>query len=125
MRHRLFSFSQQSTRYVNFAKDVFFIDDGTHGENRNIWAYAMVRAAETYRDLIEAGEKPEIAKAVLPMSLATKIVVSGNVRQWRHFLQLRACESTGKVHPQMRKIAVDILGEFHRLYGALFGDLVI
>ena len=73
-----------------------------------------------YNKLIETGAKPEEARALLPNSLKTEIVVTMNLRQWRHFFKLRTDLAS---HPQMREIAGEILTEFKKLLPAVFSDI--
>lgn len=63
------------------------------------------------------------ARAVLPNSLKTEIVVTANLREWRHFFKLRACGTTGKPHPQMLEVAVPLLKEIKSLIPVVFDDL--
>jgi thymidylate synthase (FAD) len=96
-RHRHFSFSVESQRYVNYTKQKFgneitFIKPleltvGTYPYN--VWGGAMENAERDYFELISEGCKPEVARSVLPNSTKTEIVMTGNVRSWRQFLQLR------------------------------------
>lgn len=130
VRHRLMSYSQESTRYVNYGKrgmefiipiwcDV--IKDGSTMEDvdfdrevpyeQRAWCEAMRCAAKYYNDLIFADRKwtPQEARSVLPNSLKTEIVVTGNLRNWRHLLELRTSQAA---HPQMREIADMIKQKF-------------
>jgi thymidylate synthase (FAD) len=102
-RHRHASYSVESTRYVNYKECVFvypFYHDGRPQENKSfdMWQSAMLHAEEFYRFLIEDGNPPEIARSVLPMSLATNIVMTCNLREWLYILNLRMSKG---VHPQM------------------------
>lgn len=64
------------------------------------WVDSCMRAEKTYNYLISEGRTPQEARSVLPNSLKTEVVMTANLREWRHFLSLRACGSTGKPHPQ-------------------------
>lgn len=127
VRHRLASFSQESTRYCNYTKEKFggeitvidlraFLDD----DALFIWYRACEVAEGRYFDLIEAGVKPQIARSVLPTSLKTEVIVTANPREWRHIIKLRAAEAA---HPQMRELMVPLAAEFADRWPALFGDL--
>jgi thymidylate synthase (FAD) len=128
VRHRLASYSQESTRYVNYAKGKygqgltvirpFFWPEGSaaYGE----WLAAMEQAEKSYLALIRLGARPEEARSVLPSSLRTEIVMSCNIREWRHVIGLRSSKAS---HPQMREIMLPLLEEFHRLMPVLFDDL--
>jgi len=122
-RHRLFAFAEQSTRYVNSSKHgfEFVLPDGlSHDEDVMIRA-SCYTAAEHYEFLVEHGTKPEIARSVLPLATATRIVVSGNLREWRHMLELRTAKDA---HPQMRALMQPLLGELGGMMPALFDDIM-
>lgn len=108
VRHRLFSYSQESTRYCNYKGwDIEFIRPPGMDQLASIaWEQAMVQAERSYKSMILDGCKPEIARSVLPNSLKTEIVITGNFREWRHFFKMRTAKTA---HPQMREIAVKIL----------------
>ena len=132
VRHRIASFSQESTRYCNYSKDKFgneltFIkpcfwntDSPEDSECFEIWKNSMALAEKHYNLLIASGAKPEQARSVLPNSLKTEIVVTMNLREWRHFFKLRTAPSA---HPQIRQIALSILFEFKNLLPVIFNDL--
>ena len=119
VRHRLFSYAQESTRYCNYKGGVAFIIpcwvDLPEGEYviqntvptgdyaKDYWLTSMSLAETTYIGLIEhANWKPQQARSVLPNSLKTEIVVKGNLREWMHFFKLRTHK---KAHPQMQEVA--------------------
>ena len=129
VRHRLASFSQESTRYANYSKDKFgneitvirplFWKSGTPEYAR--WERAMLAAESAYLEMIKAGARPEQARSVLPNSLKTEIVMTANLREWRHVFRLRC---SGPAHPQIREIMLPLLDEFARRMPAVFGDLL-
>lgn len=80
------------------------------------WLESCMRAEKTYNYLISEGRTPQEARSVLPNSLKTEVVMTANLREWRHFLSLRACGSTGKPHPQMLEVAVPLLRSLEREY---------
>ena len=131
VRHRIASYSQESTRYCNYSKDKFgneltFIrppwvdlrdpDDWASAR----WCKAMESASEAYFDLLQDGWTPEQARSVLPNSLKTEIVVTMNVREWRHFFRLRCAPAA---HPQMRQIANMLLNGFRETVPVIFDDI--
>lgn len=130
VRHRIASYSQESTRYCNYSKDKFdgeltFIKPcywNEESENYRLWEESMKQVEQTYMKMIFSGATPQEARSVLPNSLKTEIVVSMNLREWRHFFCLRTSE---KAHPQMREIAIPILNEFRRLIPIVFDDIEI
>lgn len=134
VRHRVASFAQESTRYCNYGKsgDVVFIDptlmwkdkdpeEATHSEY--IWGVAVEQAERNYLMMLDKGATPQEARAVLPNSLKTEVVMTANLREWRHFFSLRACGVTGKPHPQMLEVAVPLLKECKELIPVVFDDL--
>lgn len=105
VRHRIASYSQESTRYCNYGKsdEIQVIEPpGLDGEKRILWVVAMQASERAYLDLIRSGSTPQIARSVLPNSLKTELVMTMNLREWRHFLRLRIAPTA---HPQMREIA--------------------
>lgn len=127
VRHRLFSYAQESTRYCDYGKDnhVVFIRPVWSLDEAGVLArgYFMssLRAAETaYKDLRRNGWPPQKAREVLPNALKTEICIAGNAREWRHFFTLRC---SPKAHPQMREIALRLLEEFKSQFPVLFDDI--
>ncbi len=123
VRHRIgMSYSQESTRYVKYTAKVdglqfdctedlegmeFIIPSAggkgiLDGEGLEVWKQSMRQSEANYVRLIELGYAPQWARSVLPNSLKTEIVVTGNFRSWRHFLDLRMSTAA---HPQIREIA--------------------
>lgn len=129
VRHRLFSFAQESTRYCNYSKDkfgnqiTFIVPRYLDFEKLYEWKKACIEAEEAYFKLLEEGCTPQEARAVLPNSTKSDIIVSGNYRQWRHFFNLRAVEVTGKVHPQMKEVTIPLLEEVHNRIPIVFDDI--
>lgn len=128
VRHRIASYSQESTRYCNYYQDKFgseltlikplFWEESS--EEYKIWYDSMQSIESAYNELIAIGAKPQEARSILPNSLKTEIVVSMNLREWRHFFKLR---TSTKAHPQMREIACIILDEFKKLVPVIFDDI--
>lgn len=141
VRHRLASYSQESTRYCNYANEhisivipcwLAEIQEGTCGyadyvadkhrkntDGADTWMLAMLSAEAAYQHL---GWSPQQARSVLPNSLKTELVMTANVREWRHFFKLRASKAA---HPQMREIAIPMLNELYDRFPALFYDLLM
>lgn len=128
VRHRIASYSQESTRYCNYSKDkfgneltfirpCFWADDS---EEYAVWKQAMEDIEKTYVKLISLGAKPEEARSVLPNSLKTEIVCTMNLREWRHFFRLRTAE---RAHPQIREISVALLDELKKRIPVIFDDI--
>lgn len=133
VRHRLASFAQESTRYCNYSKDdfgseiTFIIPEYLEykSEGWNIWKESMKQAEDAYFKMLDFGLSPQQARAVLPNSLKTEVVMTTNLREWRHFFKLRALGTTGKPHPQMLEVAVPLLEDMKNLIPVVFDDLVV
>jgi thymidylate synthase (FAD) len=108
VRHRLASYSQESTRYCNFSQDRFggeitVIEPPGLGERAwGFWHSAVAVAEAQYLAMLNEGMSPQIARSVLPNCLKSDIGMTANFREWRHFLKLRTSPAA---HPQMREIA--------------------
>lgn len=133
VRHRLASFAQESTRYCNYSKDdfgseiTFIIPEYLEykSEGWNIWKESMKQAEDAYFKMLDFRLSPQQARAVLPNSLKTEVVMTANLREWRHFFKLRALGTTGKPHPQMLEVAVPLLEDMKNLIPVVFDDLVV
>ena len=141
VRHRLFSYAQESTRYCNYKGGVTFIippwlaDQIKEIENVDFdtafntegngsvawyWGQQMLWIEHTYIELLQNGQTPQQARSVLPNALKTEIVITGNLREWLHFFELR-CAKTA--HPQMQEIANMILGDIRGRCAVIFDNI--
>ena len=135
VRHRIASYSQESTRYCNYTSDKFgneitVIDlAGGFGYDLNnaddkkkydIWTRSMEEAEKAYFEMLEAGATAQEARSVLPNSLKTEIVMTMNLRSWRNFFKLRTDKAA---HPQMREVANLALKEFKDKLPIFFEDI--
>jgi len=136
VRHRIASYSQESTRYCNYSKDMFeneitVIDpsDAFNWKNNGnretdrlwcIWENSMKQAEANYFELLAYGATPQEARSVLPNSLKTEVIVTMNLRSWKNFFKLRTAAAA---HPQMREIAIPMLAEFKKLIPVIFDDI--
>ena len=128
VRHRLASFSQESTRYANYLKEKFgseitvirpfFWPENTVNYLR--WLESCEKAEDVYLAMLRDGATPQEARTVLPNSLKTEIVVTANIREWRHILTLRCAPAA---HPQIRQIMIPILSRLCKWSKPLFGDI--
>lgn len=113
-----------STRFVNYEKKMepnFIKPDGINGEdNRRSWYNAIQQCEESYKELITQGISPQIARSVFPNALASRIIVTGNLRNWRHFFIMR---TTIEAHPQMREVTIPLLEKFKDKIPILFDDI--
>lgn len=128
VRHRLASYTQESTRYCNYSLGKFGheiavvkpVDIDVKDPAYAIWRSECAQAEAWYFDMLEAGCKPEQARAVLPTCLKADICVTANYREWRHILKLR----TGKgAHPQIRALMTDLLEELQQRIPVIFDDI--
>lgn len=129
VRHRIASYSQESTRYVSYAKarhggELQVIQPSTIKlEDVPLWYAAMEDAERYYRELIRRGESPQVARAVLPTCAKTEIVMTANFREWLHFLWTREHKSA---HPDIRVIAGMVrevlAGQYPEIFAEQTGD---
>ena len=142
VRHRIASFAQESTRYVNYSLEKFGneinvidirngidldnkmknMDSDTISAIMNEWCLAMEDAEKHYMKMIELGATPQIARSVLPNSTKTEITISANYREWRNFFKLRVPNTA---HPQMREVTIPLLKELKRRLPIIFDDIEI
>lgn len=155
VRHRLFSYTQESTRFVNYQKKIppsfiypdvlvscprciageepqnwksvnnSYCHDGPPGVTvcpyEVSWLSAIDYAETSYRYLIGRGWRPQEARSVFPNALASRLIMTGNLRSWRHFLIMR---TTLEAHPQMRQVTIPLLEEFKESFPILFDDII-
>jgi len=128
VRHRIAAYSQESTRYCRYSQDkfgneiaviepYFFLEDDVAYRH---WEEACLGAEKSYMALLKAGRSAQEARSVLPNSLKTEIVVTYNMREWRHFFRLR-CDAAA--HPQMRQVAIPLLLYFQKQLPSLYSDI--
>lgn len=130
VRHRIASYSQESTRYCNYSKDGFgseitvikplFLLDDTPEYYK--WLFACRYAEDAYFALLDQGLMPQEARDVLPMSLKTELVMTADLREWRHFLRLRTSKAA---HPQIREVTMPLLKELAEYLPEVFLDILI
>jgi len=136
VRHRLCSFSQESTRYCNYKGGVTFvippwvyISPGKYSFGKaligkeiseDIWFKSMLSAERDYIDLLASGWSPQQARSVLPNSTKTEIVITANVREWRHIFTLRCSKAS---HPQMNEVMRPLHQEMKQLIPIIFDDI--
>lgn len=140
VRHRIASFAQESTRYVNYSKDKFgneihvidlapgiSLDRKMKGMSAEViaeilkeWEKAMLDAEKHYMKLIELGASAQIARSVLPNSTKTNITITANYREWRNYFRLRTAEDA---HPQIREVSIPLLQELKERIPVIFEDI--
>lgn len=140
VRHRVFSFAQESTRYCNYSKDKFgneltfiipswvdTIEPGTYEDDHefpsmwghdhwmeSIWFDNMIKCEKDYITMVREYLTPQQARQILPNSLKTELVMTGFVSDWQHFFDLRARGTTGAPHPDAKALAEPLMGEFYK-----------
>ena len=128
VRHRLASYSQESTRYCCYINerfgnevtviDPFFYELGSF--KRDSWLSSCREAEFNYMRLLALGSTPQEARSVLPNSLKTELVITANLREWRHFFKVRA---DVHAHPQMQQVAIPLLAYFKQSLPIIYADI--
>jgi thymidylate synthase (FAD) len=157
VRHRIASYTQESTRFVNYAKkmppsfiypkpevhcEACLMDNEPYWHSDkapsgagwfhhldkdepcvydNDWLWAISTVEDKYKALLGKGWRPQEARSVFPNALSSKIIVTFNLRTWRHFFLMRTSK---EAHPQMREVTIPLLAEFKRLVPVLYEDIV-
>jgi len=127
VRHRLAAYSQESTRHCNYSKDKFnreitvirplFFEEGSLKYKH--WKRACKDTENAYFDLLDAGASPQEARSVLPNSLKTEIVMTANLREWKHVFAMRCSD---KAHPQIRQVMIPLRDEVTKILPEIFLD---
>lgn len=130
VRHRLASYCQESTRYCNYGNEQFngeitvieplYLEQYT--DAYGAWQEACEIAERAYFKLLDWGCTPQEARAVLPNSLKTEVVMTANLREWRHFFKLRCAPAA---HPQIREIATPLLRTLQKKLPVVFDDIEV
>lgn len=125
VRHRIASYSQESSRYCNYAHagEIAVIAPCRLSEGTVpyvLWQEACKDAEKTYMQLLASGITPETARSVLPTCLKTEVVFTMNLRELRHFLRLR---TSGAAHPDMRLLATTLLARLKKELPVVFEDI--
>lgn len=133
VRHRLCSFAQESTRYCNYSKKKFnsgitVISPSWHTDNCSeavtqaylAWFSSCLKAEAKYLEMLKCGLTTQQARGVLPTSLKTEIVVTGNYREWRHMLKLRTAKDA---HPDIRLLMCPLLKELKEKLPIVYDDI--
>ena len=133
VRMRDCSFAQESTRYCNYNLGKFsneitviepcFFEKGTFAYD--VWQAGCEFAEEQYMILTEeAKTTPQQARDILPTSVKADIVMTTYLSEWKHIFNLRACDSTGPAHPQMKEVMIPLFKEMREKYPFAFGDMI-
>jgi thymidylate synthase (FAD) len=123
VRHRLFAFTQESTRFVNgrksYPEGLEFILPAKDETEATLYN-SLVDSEEAYLKMLDQGYRPQEARAVLPNALAATIAVTGNLRNWRHVMLMRTTKET---HPDFKQVMIPLLAEFKARVPLLFDDV--
>lgn len=129
VRHRLASYCQESTRYCNYSKadfdgeitviEPFYLEPDTFAYDE--WKQACMTAERAYFNLLDWGCTAQEARAVLPNSLKTEVVMTANLREWRHFFKLRCAKAA---HPQMREVAIPLCKALQKKLPVVFDGIL-
>lgn len=124
VRHRVGSYSQESTRYCSYAGDVTFIptEHLLKSKHKHKMLLLLKDIENFYHELIESGIKPQDARDILPNCLKTEIVVTYNLREWRHYFKLRTSKTA---HPKIRELSINLLNEFKKQLPVVFDDIEV
>ena len=128
VRHRIASYCQESTRYCNYSKEdfgseiTFIIPDYLDYKSAgwNTWKDTMKACEDAYFKLLDIGLLPQEARAVLPNSLKTELVMTANLCEWVTFFQLRTANAA---HPQMREVSRPLLDDLKAMIPVVFDDI--
>ncbi|MDO8357237.1 MAG: FAD-dependent thymidylate synthase [Nitrospirota bacterium] len=123
VRHRLASYTQESTRFVNYAKKMspsFIYPRPQDLEQDPDWKIAIEACEDGYQRLIAKGWTAQEARSVFPNALGSKIAMTCNLRNWRHYLLMR---STREAHPQMRQVIDPLLLKLKATIPIFFEDI--
>lgn len=125
VRHRIASYSQESTRYCDYSRDKFggeisVIEPVGGGDELAMLESSCGYAEIMYQCMIGSGVSPQMARAVLPTCLKTELIMTANLREWRHFLRLRTSEAA---HPQIRALAIELRDKLREAVPVVFEDV--
>ena len=126
-RHRLASFAMESQRFCAYNKDKFgnevtfvlpsWVNDN---ESTELFIQTLKNTELTYFELLNKGLKAQESREVLPNATKTELNMKANLREWRHFFNLRCSQAA---HPDIRVLALDLLKQFHDRIPIIFDDL--
>jgi thymidylate synthase (FAD) len=125
VRHRLCSYTQESTRYCNYGSEkhgggiTVVKPPDLNPDQVSQWGQAVRQCEISYLKMLELSNAPQIARSVLPTCLKTEIAMTCNFREWRHFFKLRTAPTA---HPQMQEVAKLALAEMKKIAPTVFGD---
>ena len=131
VRHRVASYSQESTRYCNYSKDQFGGEisviepwgcEDWPSDVYTAWTSAVCDAEKAYIDMLKAGIPPQNARDVLPTCLKTELVMTATCDEWIHFLTLRGSEAA---HPKIRELATQVRDLLDKADPQIFHPIIV
>ena len=122
VRHREFSFTQESTRYCDYSKDKFdnqltfiepywFYPAYSDEKTRKKFLKELTRIEDTYLDLLKKGLSPQQARSILPLSLKTELIMTGTLEAWHRFIKLRGSQAAHRDAYILAHKLEDVLGK--------------
>jgi len=128
VRHRIASFSQESTRFCNYGNsdEITVIEplDLPTDKAWKRWSFACRSAEESYLAMLKEGASPQWARSILPNSLKTEIITTANFREWRHIFKLRFVGTAGAPHPQIKELMGKALEQMKKNVPIIFDDII-
>lgn len=124
VRHRIASYTQESTRFVRYGKKhvlTFIMPEDMSPEDMTNNTKILDLCTQQYYANLDRGMKPQIARSFLPMALASKLAMTYNLRNWRHYFLMR---TTRETHPELRRITIPLLAKFKEFIPLLYNDIV-
>lgn len=125
-RHRVGSaYSVSSTRYIKYNDSVpcilpSLLRMDENAEDREIFVSGIEMACACYQNLLSRNVPPQVARGLLPQSLAVEIIETHNMREWLYIFDLRYFGTTGNPHPDMRYFMHKIYSIFSKIYPSIF-----
>ena len=127
-RHRMASYSIESTRYCNYGKDKFdnqlhFIKPCNIDEDSDLftfWKHTMDRIEMNYMHMVDNGATPDQMRMILPHSTAATVTMTANLREWKHILELRCSKHT---HPAVQQVMIPLLLHFKETMPEIFDKI--
>ena len=121
LRHRVFSFANESTRFINYNKkgEFYFIkpywfENDTKGYIEEL-LHVCENSIQAYNTLLYTGLPPQAAREVLPLCVKSELIMTGFEDDWNNFLDVRLKGTTGKPHPDMVELAQMIQDELNKI----------
>ena len=119
-RHRIGSYTHESTRYIKYKDLRVIVDPMLQSEYTDT---VLENVEELYIHGLNRGLPRELMRDILPLATASTLVMTYNLRQWRHFFKLRYLGTTGRPHPQIKALAGELLTQMQGMIPVVFDDM--